>query len=184
LGVITSTNMPMILGAMIVGPLSGLSVKYFNKIVENNITNGFEMLINNFSIAIIGVFWVLISFFTIGPLVEWFSHYLGDIITLIVKYNLLPLVSIIIEPAKIFFLNNAINHGIFSPLGVQELIEKNSSIFFLIESNPGPGLGVLIAWFFFGTGNLSKTASGAAIIEFFGGVHEIYFPYVLKYPRL
>ncbi|MDE5285673.1 MAG: PTS transporter subunit EIIC, partial [Buchnera aphidicola] len=122
--------------------------------------------------------------FTIGPLVEWFSYYLSYIITLILKYNLLPFISVIIEPAKIFFLNNAINHGIFAPLGVQELINKSSSMFFLIESNPGPGLGVLMAWFFFGKGNLSKTAGGAAIIEFFGGVHEIYFPYVLTYPKL
>ncbi|QCI17943.1 PTS mannitol transporter subunit IICBA [Buchnera aphidicola (Acyrthosiphon lactucae)] len=184
IGLITSTNIPMLLGAMIVGPLSGWIIKYFDKKIENRIKNGFEMLVNNFSLAIFGILLAIISFSTIGPFIQWFSHVLGELIKIIVSYNLLPLTSIIIEPAKIFFLNNVINHGIFSPLGIQDVLDKNSSIFFLIESNPGPGLGVLIAWFFFGKGELSKSSGAAAIIEFLGGVHEIYFPYVLIKPKL
>ncbi|QCI20110.1 MAG: PTS mannitol transporter subunit IICBA [Buchnera aphidicola (Brevicoryne brassicae)] len=184
IGVITSTDMPMLLGAMIAGPLGGWTIKYFDKKIENKIKNGFEMLVNNFSIAIFGILLAIISFFTIGPFIEWISHILSSLIKLILFYNLLPLTSIIIEPAKVFFLNNAINHGIFSPLGIQDTSENHKSIFFLIESNPGPGLGVLIAWFFFGKGSLSRSSGGAAIIEFLGGVHEIYFPYVLIKPKL
>lgn len=184
MGVITSANIPMLLGSMIVGPLGGWSIKYFDKIIDNKIKNGFEMLVNNFSVAIIGVILSIISFCVISPFIEWISYSLGSLIKLIVNYNLLPFTSIIIEPAKIFFLNNAINHGVFSPLGIQDISEKHSSIFFLMESNPGPGLGILIAWFFFGKGDLCKSSGGAAIIQFFGGVHEIYFPYVLIHPKL
>lgn len=184
IGVITGTSTPMLLGAMITGPLGGYIIKLFDKKIEHKIKNGFEMLINNFSIAIFGILLAIISFFTIGPLIEWISHILGELIKVVVCYNLLPLTSIIIEPAKIFFLNNAINHGIFSPLGIQDASTNHSSVFFLIESNPAPGLGVLIAWFFFGKGELSKSSGGAAIIEFLGGIHEIYFPYVLIKPKL
>ncbi|AHG59834.1 Mtla [Buchnera aphidicola str. G002 (Myzus persicae)] len=184
IGVITSTNIPMLLGAMISGPLGGWIIKYFDKKIENKVKNGFEMLVNNFSIAIFGILLAIISFFTIGPFIEWISHVLESLIKVIVSQNLLPFISIVIEPAKIFFLNNAINHGIFSPLGIQDASDNHRSIFFLIESNPGPGLGVLIAWFFFGKGELRKSSGGAAIIEFLGGVHEIYFPYVLMKPKL
>ncbi|AEO08902.1 PTS system mannitol-specific IIABC component [Buchnera aphidicola str. Ak (Acyrthosiphon kondoi)] len=184
IGVITSTNIPMLLGGMIVGPLGGWVIKYFDKKIENKIKNGFEMLVNNFSLAIFGILLAIISFFTIGPFIEWISLILGELIKIIVSYNLLPLTAIVIEPAKIFFLNNVINHGIFSPLGIQDALDKHSSIFFLIESNPGPGLGVLMAWFFFGKGELSRSSGGAALIEFLGGVHEIYFPYVLIKPKL
>ncbi|WAI18298.1 MAG: PTS mannitol transporter subunit IICBA [Buchnera aphidicola (Acyrthosiphon caraganae)] len=184
IGVITSTNIPMLLGGMIVGPLGGWVIKYFDKKIENKIKNGFEMLVNNFSLAIFGILLAIISFFTIGPFIEWISLILGELIKIIVSYNLLPLTAIVIEPAKIFFLNNVINHGIFSPLGIQDALDKHSSVFFLIESNPGPGLGVLMAWFFFGKGELSRSSGGAALIEFLGGVHEIYFPYVLIKPKL
>lgn len=184
IGVITSTNMPMLLGGMIVGPMSGWIIKYIDKKIENRIKNGFEMLVNNFSIAILGVLLSIVSFFIIGPFIEWLAHSLEYLIKIMMYYNLLPFIAVIIEPAKIFFLNNAINHGIFSPLGIQEASEHHISMFFLIESNPGPGLGVLIAWFFFGKGDLSKSSGGAAIIEFLGGVHEIYFPYVLIKPKL
>jgi len=184
MGVITSTSIPMLLGAMIVGPLGGWSIKYFDKKINHKITNGFEMLVNNFSISAIGILWSIISFYTIGPTIEWISNALGFLVNSAVNHNLLPILAIIIEPAKIFFLNNIINHGVFSILGIQDISQKNSSIFFLIESNPGPGLGVLMAWFYFGKGELSKSSGAASIIHFFGGVHEIYFPYVLNKPKL
>ncbi|QIE02241.1 PTS mannitol transporter subunit IICBA [Buchnera aphidicola] len=184
IGVIASADIPMLLGGMIVGPMSGWIIKYIDTKINNKIKYGFEMLVNNFSIAILGLLLSVISFLIIGPLIVWLSHVLEYLIKMIMYYHLLPLTAIIIEPAKIFFLNNAINHGIFSPLGIQEASEKHISIFFLIESNPGPGLGILIAWLLFGKGHLSKSAGGAAIIEFLGGVHEIYFPYVLMQPKL
>ncbi|AAM68090.1 PTS mannitol transporter subunit IICBA [Buchnera aphidicola] len=184
IGMITSTDMPMFLGGMVAGPLGGWIIKGFDQIIKNRIKSGFEMLVNNFSIAIIGIFLTIFSFFFIGPFIEGVSKFLGCLIKIIIDFNLLPLIAFIIEPAKVFFLNNAINHGIFSPLGIQEISENKSSLFFLIESNPGPGLGILIACFFFGKEKSYKSSGTAAIVQFLGGIHEIYFSYVLIKPIL
>nr|WP_304363188.1 PTS mannitol transporter subunit IICBA [Gilliamella apicola] len=184
MGVIVGSDIPMFLGAMIVGPLAGWVIKQFDKAVDGKIKSGFEMLVNNFSAGIIGMLLALLAFFAIGPAVVIASGRLTIAVNFLVEHNLLPLTSIIIEPAKILFLNNAINHGIFSPLGIQQAAEHSQSIFFLIEANPGPGLGLLLAYMFFGKGSAKSSASGAAIIHFFGGIHEIYFPYVLMNPRL
>ncbi|CNJ37809.1 PTS mannitol transporter subunit IICBA [Yersinia mollaretii] len=184
MGVIVGADMPMFLGAMIVGPLGGWSIKHFDRWVDGKIKSGFEMLVNNFSAGIIGMLLALLAFMAIGPLVEVLSKALAAGVHIMVQNNLLPLTSIFVEPAKILFLNNAINHGIFSPLGIQQATETGKSIFFLIEANPGPGMGVLMAYMFFGRGNAKQSAGGAAIIHFFGGIHEIYFPYVLMNPRL
>ncbi|MEI7221050.1 PTS mannitol transporter subunit IICBA [Pectobacterium carotovorum] len=184
MGVIVGTDIPMFLGAMIVGPLGGWAIKRFDRLVDGKIKSGFEMLVNNFSAGIIGMLLAILSFLAIGPLVEVFSQVLASGVNLMVQNNLLPFTSIFVEPAKILFLNNAINHGIFSPLGIQQATETGKSIFFLIEANPGPGMGVLMAYMFFGRGNAKESAPGAAIIHFLGGIHEIYFPYVLMNPRL
>ncbi|PWC19902.1 PTS mannitol transporter subunit IICBA [Brenneria roseae subsp. roseae] len=184
MGVIAGTDIPMFLGAMIVGPLGGWAIKRFDRMVDGKIKSGFEMLVNNFSAGILGMLLAILAFLAIGPLVEVFSHVLAAGVNLMVQNNLLPFTSIFVEPAKILFLNNAINHGIFSPLGIQQATETGKSIFFLIEANPGPGMGVLMAYMFFGRGNAKESAPGAAIIHFLGGIHEIYFPYVLMNPRL
>ena len=184
MGVIVGADMPMFLGSMIVGPLGGWAVKTFDRAVDGKIKSGFEMLVNNFSAGIIGMLLAILAFLAIGPLVEGLSHILAAGVNIMVQNNLLPLTSIFVEPAKILFLNNAINHGIFSPLGIQQASEAGKSIFFLIEANPGPGMGVLVAYMFFGRGNAKQSAGGAAIIHFLGGIHEIYFPYVLMAPRL
>ena len=184
MGVIVGADMPMFLGSMIAGPLGGWAIKSFDRAVDGKIKSGFEMLVNNFSAGIIGMLLALLAFLAIGPLVEGLSHILAAGVNLMVQHNLLPLTSIFVEPAKILFLNNAINHGIFSPLGIQQASEAGKSIFFLIEANPGPGMGVLVAYMLFGRGSAKQSAGGAAIIHFLGGIHEIYFPYVLMAPRL
>ncbi|UKH25259.1 PTS mannitol transporter subunit IICBA [Actinobacillus pleuropneumoniae] len=184
MGIIVGSEIPMFLGAMIVGPLGGWAIKTFDKAIEGKVKSGFEMLVNNFSAGIIGMLLALLSFSVIGGVVTSISDLLAAGVKALVDANLLALTSIIVEPAKILFLNNAINHGIFSPLGIQESSELGKSIFFLIEANPGPGLGILIAYMLFGKGSAKNTASSASIIHFFGGIHEIYFPYVLMNPRL
>ncbi len=184
MGVIVGADMPMFLGAMIAGPLGGWTIKNFDRLIEGRVKSGFEMLVNNFSAGIIGMLLAILALLAIGPLVAQLSGMLTHGVELMVKNNLLPFTSILVEPAKILFLNNAINHGIFSPLGIQQAGETGKSIFFLIEANPGPGLGVLIAYMVFGKGSARKSAPGAAIIHFLGGIHEIYFPYVLMNPRL
>lgn len=184
MGVVVGADMPMFMGAMIAGPLGGFAIKRFDRWVDGKVKTGFEMLVNNFSSGIIGMLLAILAYLAIGPLVAGLSKILAAGVNVMVENNLLPLTSIFVEPAKILFLNNAINHGIFSPLGIQQAAETGSSIFFLIEANPGPGLGILLAYMFFGKGNAKQSAPGAAIIHFFGGIHEIYFPYVLMNPRL
>jgi PTS system mannitol-specific IIC component len=183
-GVIVGASIPMFMGAMIAGPLGGLAIKKFDQAIHGKVKSGFEMLVNNFSAGIIGMILALIAFKVIGPVAEALNVGLGGGVNFLVEAGLLPLTSILVEPAKILFLNNAINHGVFSPLGIQQAKELGQSIFFLIEANPGPGMGLLLAYMAFGRGNAKQSAAGASIIHFFGGIHEIYFPYVLMNPRL
>lgn len=183
-GVIVGSSIPMFLGAMITGPLGAFLIKKLDEIISPKIPTGFEMLINNFSAGILGMILAIIALYLIGPAVENVSNVLSGGVQKLVDLRLLPLVSIIVEPAKVFFLNNAINHGVFSPIGIQQVTEAGKSIFFTIETNPGPGLGVLLAYSIFGKGGSKATAPGAAIIHFFGGIHEIYFPYILMNPIL
>ena len=182
MGVIVGTNIPMFLGAMIMGPFAALVTKWMDRLWDGKIKPGFEMLINNFSAGILGMLLAILGFFVFGPAILWVSDVLGLAVGWLVMYNLLPLVSIIVEPAKVLFLNNAINHGVFTPLGIEQAQETGKSILFLIEANPGPGVGLLLAFSFFGVGAAKASAPGAAIIQFFGGIHEIYFPYALSKP--
>jgi PTS system mannitol-specific IIC component len=174
----------MFLGAMLMGPLGGYVIKKFDELVEGKIPAGFEMLVNNFSAGILGGLLAIIAFLFIEPVVNGISVGLGAAAQWVTNKGLLPLIAIFIEPGKILFLNNAINHGILAPLGVAEVKEFGKSIFFLLETNPGPGLGVLLAYWLFGKGDAKQSAPGAIIIHFFGGIHEIYFPYVLMNPLL
>ena len=184
MGVIVGTDIPMFMGAMIVGPLGGIAIKKFDEAIQGKVKSGFEMLVNNFSAGIIGMVCAIVAFLVMGPAVKVLSTGLAAGVNLMVESGALPLASIFVEPAKILFLNNAINHGIFSPLGIQQSEEVGRSIFFLIEANPGPGLGLLVAYMVFGRGAAKESAAGASIIHFLGGIHEIYFPYVLMSPRL
>lgn len=183
-GVVMGADVTMLIGAMIVGPLGGWVMKRFDKAVEGRIPNGFEMLVNNFSAGILGMILLVIGFLGIGPVVEGGISILAQGVSWLVTHQLLPLTSILVEPAKVLFLNNAINHGIFTPLGAEQIESLGKSVLYLIESNPGPGLGLLLAFMVAGKGVAKSSASGAAIIHFFGGVHELYFPYVLMKPIL
>jgi len=183
-GIIVATDIPMFMGAMIMGPIGGFVIKKFDEAAQDSIPGGFEMLVNNFSAGILGGILACLASVIVSDLVVGLTNLLSSAVGGIVSAGLLPLVSIIVEPAKILFLNNAINHGIFTPLGMQQAQEVGKSIFFMIESNPGPGVGVLLAYTLFGVGNAKASAPGAVIIHFFGGIHEIYFPYVLMKPTL
>jgi mannitol PTS system EIICBA or EIICB component len=182
MGVIVGTNIPMFLGAMIMGPLAAWITKQMDRIWDGKIRAGFEMLVNNFSAGILGMLLAIVGFFVFGPVMLGISAGLGAAVDFLVSLSLLPVVSIIVEPAKVLFLNNAINHGVFTPLGIEQATETGKSILFLIEANPGPGIGLLLAFSFFGVGAAKASAPGAAIIQFFGGIHEIYFPYALSKP--
>jgi mannitol-specific phosphotransferase system IIBC component len=184
MGVVVGTDIPMFLGAMIVGPLAAYILKQIDGVFQKRTRAGFEMLVDNFSAGILGVAMAVLGLLAVGPVVETFANWAGSGVDSLVSTNLLPLVSIIVEPAKVLFLNNAINHGVLGPLGVTQALEHGKSILFMIETNPGPGLGILLAYFLFGPRALRPSTPGAIIIHFFGGIHEIYFPYVLMNPRL
>jgi mannitol PTS system EIICBA or EIICB component len=184
MGVIVSTDQPMFLGALIMAPLAAWVMKQVDKIWDGKIKPGFEMLVNNFSAGIVAAALAVAGFFAFGPVIEAISRALGNGVDWLVDNGVLPLASIIIEPAKVLFLNNAINHGVLTPLAVEQAADAGKSILFLLEANPGPGLGVLLAYMLFGKGMARATAPGAAIIHFFGGIHEIYFPFVLMKPIL
>ena len=184
MGVIVGADIPMFIGAMIMGPLSGYIIKKFDKAVEGKVPAGFEMLVNNFSVGIIGMILAIVGFYAVGPFVVMMTGVLKGGVDFIISTGLLPLVSIFIEPAKVLFLNNAINHGIIGPIGIEQAQNMGKSIMFLLESNPGPGLGVLLAYWMCSKGAMKESAPGAAIIHALGGIHEIYFPYVLMNPLL
>jgi PTS system mannitol-specific IIC component len=174
----------MFIGAMIMGPLAAYVMKRLDAMWEGKVKVGFEMLVNMFSAGITAFVMSIVGFFVLAPIVNKVMEGLGNIVETLVDNNLLPLTSVVIEPAKVLFLNNAINHGVLTPLGIQEAAESGKSVLFLLEANPGPGLGLLMAYTVFGTGIAKATAPGAAIIQFFGGIHEVYFPYVLMKPKL
>ena len=184
MGVIVGSDIPMFIGAMIVGPLAAWIIKKFDKAVEGHIKAGFEMLVNNFSLGIIGAILACLAMYGVAPLVTGMNSVMRAGVDVFVSHGLLPLASIFIEPAKVLFLNNAINHGILSPMGIQQVEETGKSIFFLLEANPGPGLGIPLAYCIAGKGNAKSSAPGAVIIHFLGGIHEIYFPYILMNPLL
>ena len=184
MGVIVGSNIPMFIGAMIMGPLGAWVIKQVDRIWDGKIRAGFEMLVNNFSAGIVGMLLSIGAFFGIAPIVEWLSGLIGGAVNWLVSVHLLPLASLLIEPGKVLFLNNAINHGVLTPLGIQQAQQTGKSILFLLEANPGPGLGILAAYSFFGLGIARASAPGAIIIQFFGGIHEIYFPYVLMKPLM
>ena len=183
-GAIAGSTVPMFIGAMVMGPLGGWCIKKFDEAFQQKIRPGFEMLVNNFSAGLIGFALVLIAFKVVGPVVATLTGAIGDGVQAIVDMHLLPLANIFIEPAKILFLNNALNHGIFTPLGTEQVLKAGKSVLFLLEANPGPGLGILLAYAMFGKGSAKSSSWGAMIIHFFGGIHEIYFPYVMMKPAM
>ncbi|GLL50660.1 PTS mannitol-specific transporter subunit IIBC [Tetragenococcus halophilus] len=184
MGVIVGSDVPMFIGAMMMGPLGGWCIKKFDERFGHRIRAGFEMLVNNFSSGLIGFALAIIGYYVVGPIVSILTEWLGLGVAAIIQAGLLPLANIFIEPAKILFLNNAINHGILTPLGTEQSIEAGKSILFLLEANPGPGLGVLLAFTLFGKGPAKASAPGAILIQFVGGIHEIYFPYVMMKPLM
>jgi PTS system mannitol-specific IIC component len=184
MGIIVGSTQPMFLGAMLMGPIGGWAIKKVDEVFEGNIPAGFEMLINNFSAGILAGILAVLAFVGVSPVMLGITAALSAGLAAVVNAGLLPLANVFIEPAKILFLNNALNHGILSPIGMEQAAKAGQSVIFLLEPNPGPGLGILLAYWFAGKGSIRQSAPGAMIIHFLGGIHEIYFPYILMNPRL
>jgi len=182
MGVVVGADIPMFMGAMIMGPFGGWAMKKVDEVLDPMVGVGFEMLVNNFSAGILGTLLAMLGFIVIAPVVTAVSNFAGSIVDWLVSARLLPLAAIIIEPAKVLFLNNALNHGVLAPLGVAASEETGKAIHFLLETDPGPGLGLLLAFYVSGKGMLKESSPSAMIIHFLGGIHEIYFPYILAHP--
>lgn len=174
---------PMLMGAMVIGPFAGWVIKKFDEAMDGHMPAGFEMLINNFSVGIFGMLIAILGYYVIGPVMSAILAVLTAGVNVLINAGLLPLAAIFIEPAKVLFLNNAINHGIFTPIGLEQAEAAGKSIMYMLEANPGPGLGVLLAYWIFSKDKATRdSAPGAIIIHFLGGIHEIYFPYILMNP--
>ena len=120
MGVVAGADVPMFMGAMIMGPLGGWLMKKLDALWDGKIRPGFEMLVDNFSAGILGLILAIFGFFGIGPIVSAFTRAAGNGVDFLVDHDLLPLTSLFIEPAKVLFLNNAINHGVLTPLGTTQ----------------------------------------------------------------
>lgn len=184
MGIIIGSDIPMFMGAMIMGPLAGYCIKRFDRLVEGKVRQGFEMLVDNFSLGIIGMLLAIVGYLFIGGVVSWLVEAASAGVNFLLAQKLSPLLSLVVDPCKVLFLNNAVNHGIMTPLGIEQVAEMGQSMLFLVDPNPGPGLGILLACWVFGRGNTRQSAPGAVVIQLFGGIHEIYFPYVLAKPML
>jgi mannitol PTS system EIICBA or EIICB component len=182
MGAIVGSSVPMFLGGMIMGPISAWLLKKLDEALEPRTPIGFELLVNNFALGILGLILTLIAQIAVAPFVTSVSNAAGAIVQGLINAGVLPLVDLIVEPAKILFLNNALNIGVLAPLGAAASQATGRAIHFMLESNPGPGLGLLLAYWFAGKGMLKESAPASIIIHFFGGIHEIYFPYVLAHP--
>jgi len=183
-GLVVGSDVPMFFGAMIVGPLTAYLLQRIDRLTSARTRPGFEMLVDNYSAGIVGCLAALAGVVAIGPIMRTFTAAAGNGVEFLINHHLLPAAAVLIEPAKVLFLNNAINHGVLGPLGVAESADTGKSILFMLETNPGPGFGILLAYLLFGPRSLRPSVPAAMAIQFLGGIHEIYFPYVLMKPSM
>ncbi|WP_131742875.1 PTS mannitol transporter subunit IICB [Actinomadura roseirufa] len=184
MGVVAGADIPMFLGAMVAGPLAAYLMRLVDERTDGRVRPGFEMLVENFSAGLVGAATAMAGHAVVGPVMRTVTDRAADAVEWLVDRDVLPVASVLIEPAKVLFLNNAVNHGVLDPLAVQQSAEHGKSILFTLETNPGPGLGVLLAYLFFGPRRLRPSTPAAIVIQFFGGIHELYFPYILMKPRM
>lgn len=183
MGVVIGADITMLVGGMIMGPLAAYIMKNFDGLIEGKVKSGMEMLVDNFSLGIVGAILMVIGYLIIEPIFSVILSILTVGVTFIVDQNLLPFVSIFVQPAQILFLNNAINHGIMIPIGIEQAATTGKSILFLVEANGGVWTGAALAFALFGKGIAKKSAPAATFIMFLGGIAEVCFPYVLAKPK-
>lgn len=178
-GMILADGETGILGAMILGPLSGMLWKHVLQPSVKKVKTGLEMLVRNVVAAFAGSIMTLLAFYLIAPAIAVCADMLLLGVNYLIGHKLIWLVSFVIEPAKVLFLNNSINHGILIPIGMQQAEHMGESILFLLEANPGPGLGILTA-LYWEKKEKRKEYAASMFVEFVGGIHEIYFPEVIS----
>lgn len=184
MGVVVGADVTMVIGAMVMGPTAAWLLKKIDSLMEGRAKAGFEMLLASFSMGILGVAVATAAHLAIGPAVQAAMVVLTSSMNWIVGHHLLPLLAIPVAPAQMVFANNAINFGIMMPLGLEQVAQSGKSILFLVDANPGPSVGTLLAISLFGKGSAKRTAPLAALVAGVGGIGEVYFPFVLMKPKL
>lgn len=184
MGVVVGASVTMLIGGMIMGPLAAWVMKKVDSFFSGRVKPGLEMLVDNFSLGIVGGIIMIIGYVAVEPIFSVILGVLAAGVKWVLAKGLIPLASIFVAPAQVLFLNNAVNHGIMVPLGIQEVVEHGRSILFLVEANCGPLVGVMVAFSLFGKGVAKTTAPAAAFIVLIGGIAEVYIPYVLMKPKL
>lgn len=182
MGMVVGSDVTMLVGGMIMGPLSAVILRKFDKMVEGKVKTGLEMLVDNFSLGLIGFALCMLSYVAVAPAMTAIQNVLAAGVNYMCDKGLIPLTAIFVQPAQILFLNNAINHGIMVPLGLQQAAEVGKSVLFLVEANGAIWVGLAAAFAVFGNKAAKKSAPGAVIIMFFGGIAEVCFPYCLMQP--
>lgn len=183
-GLILMTDAPQVFGAMALGPSAGWLIKHLDQMMKDKVRVGYEMITANVSVGVIGSLLFLVSYFLLAPLFEGISQVSYQVVDFFVRNNVFAGIHLILEPMKVFFFNNIINHGLLTPLGIEDAAVHGSSLLFLIETNPGPGMGVLIAYCWLGAKTIRTNAATALVVQALGGIHEVYFPFVLLHPAL
>lgn len=146
------------------GPFAAWCLKKVDTLFEGKIKPGLEMMVNNFSLGFVGAILMVIGFFSFVSVIEGLIGIFSTAINWLISRGLLPFLSFFVQPGKVLFLNNAINHGIMIPLGIEQAAQAGKSLLFMLEANNGCVLGVALAFSLFGKGTAKKAAPGAAII--------------------
>ena len=182
MGAVVGADVTMLVAGMILGPVAAVCIRAFDKAVEGKVKPGLEMLVDNFSLGIIGFVICIIGYVGVAPIMTAIQTVLTGGVQYLTDHNMLPLTELFVQPAEILFLNNAINHGIMTPLGLQQAAEAGKSVLFLVEASGAAWVGLSLAFAIFGNKSAKKSAPGAVIIMFFGGIAEVCFPYCLTMP--
>lgn len=183
MGVVIGADITMLIGGMVMGPLGAIVMKKVDKLLEGKVKPGLEMLIDNFSMGLVGAVMMVVGYLAIEPVFNAILTILSSGVQVLMDHNLLPFTSIFVQPAQMLFLNNAINHGIMVPVGVEQAAETGKSLLFLVEANGGVWTGVALAFAIWGKGMAKKSAPAAVAIMGLGGIAEVVFPYVLSKPK-
>lgn len=176
-GILCADTSLGLLSGMAAGPAAGFIWKYTWGFLEKKVPSSMQMLMRNLTAGVIGGGLAALGFYFLTPIFWAIERGIALFIHELLNRNLTGLLSLIIEPAKVFFLNNILNHGILVPLAMSELKTAESSVLFLLEANPGPGLGMLTALYFY---EKKEKYLSALVAHGAGGIHEVYFPFVLS----
>ncbi|EGN2330630.1 PTS mannitol transporter subunit IICB [Escherichia coli] len=182
MGVVIGAEQVMLVGGMFMGAFGAWCMKKIDNAFKGRVKPGLEMLVDNFSLGIFGALIMIAGFVVIEPAFAVVQGIITSGVAWITDHGLIPLAGLFVAPAQVLFLNNAINHGIMVPLGIEQVHQLGKSIFFLVESNGGTWLGLVLAFCLYGKGAAKRSAPAAAGILFLGGIGEVVFPFALIKP--